>query len=63
MQTLAREFARLQNAYNRSRRVALEWDKFTGPEETTDPSGVPDHSPVDIDTHDVSGERARPGRG
>ena len=64
MQNLAREFARLQNAYNRSRRVALEWDKFNGPDETTDPSEVPDHSPFETPPVRPSfsdGENSKPG--
>ena len=62
LETLTREFSRLQNAFNWSRRVGLEFAKFNPPE-TTDPSEVSDHSPLEIETHDVSGERARPGRG
>ena len=62
LETLTREFSRLQNAFNWSRRVGLEFAKFNPPE-TTDPSEASDHSPLETETHDVSGERARPGRG
>ncbi len=32
LETLNREFCRLQNSYNWSRRVAIDWDKYNGPE-------------------------------
>jgi hypothetical protein len=38
LQNLIREFSRLQNAYNWSRRVQLEWDKWNAPFEAADES-------------------------
>ena len=54
LREMAREFARLQNAYNWSRRVALEWDKFNddpASAETT-PTPEPAQSVTEDDDED-----------
>jgi len=64
MERLTEKFARLQNAYNLSRRVAFEYDKYNGPEpeepEESEPES-PEH-PDGSDNAQEKGDRARPGR-
>ena len=75
---LTREFSRLQNSYNWSRRCALEYDKFNGPEEVvascpcepdrpdaraTTTEEVHRETPEVFDIATENGDRARPGRG
>jgi len=45
LQNLTREFARLQNAYNWSRRVMLEWDKFNSPRNSGNRKDFPRPTP------------------